>query len=70
MKKLLMIPMDPTQNPVELTIKKWRKFQGHIEVTFPDNQVNYIPENQIKEIKELHGFADNRAARRARRKKS
>jgi len=63
--------MDPKQNQVELTVKKYSKFQSFWKIIWPDDKESYLPQDQVKEIKELGGdFTGNRAARRARRKKS
>ncbi len=51
MKKLILIPTDPDQKPIDVLINRIAIKGYHLKIVFIDGTTRYLPRNQVKEYK-------------------
>ncbi len=53
MQKIILIPKDENQEPIDLLINRVVKLKKYIKMVLPDGEVRYLPKDQVKEWKLL-----------------
>ena len=53
MQKIILIPKDETQEPIDLLVNRVVKLKKFIKLVLPDGKVQYLPKDQVKEWKLL-----------------
>jgi len=53
MQKLILIPSDKKQKPIDILVNRVATVAGHLKLVLPDGEVRFLPRSQIKEYKLL-----------------